>query len=225
MTAQWDLPLHEAVLLLALHDEKGTVHASMFAYAMAGGILAELLGRGAVNIEVRRRAPMLRAADRTPSGDPLLDECVARVAAAKRVAALSTWVERFAGISHLKDRVAERLCDRGILRRAEGRVLWVFHRETYPTSDPGPEHHLVAALRLAVEADAPVDSRTAVVLALAHSASILPHVLDRALLRTRKKRVDTLVKQAEATPQIGEAVVATRAAISTAIAVMVATTT
>lgn len=224
MTSQRSLALHEAVLLLALHDEKGTVQASMFAYAAAGALLAELLERGALRVRTRRGRRLLEVADPAPAGDPLLDECLARVAAAKRAAALSNWVERFAGIRSLKDRVAEGLCQRGVLRRVEGRVLWVFRRETYPTSDPGPERRLVAALRLAVEADGPVGEDTAVVLALADAAAMLPRVLDRSLLRARRKRLGALVKQAEATLPMGDAVAAARSAISNAEAAAAAVT-
>ena len=40
--ASSDFGLHEQVLLLALHDEKGTTHRTMFQYALAGAAHAHV---------------------------------------------------------------------------------------------------------------------------------------------------------------------------------------
>jgi golgi phosphoprotein 3 len=221
MISAVDLPLHEQILLLALHDEKGTVHTSHFAYALAGGIVAELLLGGRLSIEESKRSRLLTAADAWPTGDPLLDECVHRIADAKRKASTATWVGRLAALRDLQHRVAERLCERGILRREEGRVLWLFSRTLYPTADPTPERALVAAMRSAIAEEREVPARLAIVLALAHSSGILRHVLDGELLKTRRERLETLVRLDEASGATRSAIEAARAAMA---AVTAATT-
>jgi golgi phosphoprotein 3 len=213
MTNPVNLALHEQLLLLALHDEKGTAHTSMFSYAIAGAIIAELLDTRRLRIEQHRRHATLVVANPSSTADPLLDECVQRVASAPRPAAVSTWVSRFAAIKELKERIADRLCHRGILKRSEDRVWWVFPRVVYPTADPAPEDQIVATLHDAIADDGEIDARTAIVVALAHSAGILPHVFDRALLEARAARIETMVRMTDVSGATKDAIEGARAAV------------
>ena len=218
MTSPRNLPIHEQLLLLSLHDEKGTAHESMFTFALAGAIIAELLDTGSLRIEQHGRHGVLLVADASATGDPLLDECVQKIATAPRNAVVSTWIARFAALKDLKDRIAQRLCDRGILTRSEDRVLWVFPRVVYPTSDPGPEEQIVAELRDAIMADGEIDARIAIVVALAHSAGILPHVFERSLLKARSSRIDAMVQMADVSGATKDAIEGARAAVATLVA-------
>lgn len=219
MTVDTDLFLYEEVLLLAMHDEKGTIQSSHFSYAVAGAIVCDLFLSRRLQLEEGRKAKMLVIADPAPVGVDLLDECLDRVRSAKRRARMSTWVERFAQTSNLKHRAAERLYRRGILRREEDRVLWVFPRVIYPTDRPEPERSLVQALRNAVIEEGDVHPRLATLLALTHHAGILPHVLDKELLNRRKGRVAELVGMTKVAGATREAIEAAQAAQAAAAAV------
>ncbi|MGH7577176.1 MAG: GOLPH3/VPS74 family protein, partial [Longimicrobiales bacterium] len=192
MTDVADLFLHEQVLLLALHDEKGTISDSMFAYAVAGAMVSELLLRGALRVEQVKKKKMLAIGDPRPVGVRVLDECLDRVRSAKRRADVATWIGRLANMKNLKHRVAERLYLMGVLRKEEGRVLWVFPRVVYPTANPGPEQRLVDELRTAVAEDGEVDPRIAILVALTRSSGILGNVVGKKLLKSRKARVEAL---------------------------------
>ncbi|MFQ5703771.1 MAG: GPP34 family phosphoprotein [Gemmatimonadales bacterium] len=148
------LYLHEEILLLALRDEADTIApGTMYQYAIGGAVLAELLLHGRVTVEEAKRKKFLELVQTSPVGDPLIDECIARVANAKRRATLQTWVSRFAGVKNVKHRVAEQLCDKGILRADQDKVLLVFTRKTYPETNPKPERELMERLRKAVFTD------------------------------------------------------------------------
>jgi Golgi phosphoprotein 3 len=218
MTSASKLPLHEQLLLLSLHDEKGTAHPSMYGYAIAGAIIAELLDTARLRIEHHKKDNVLAVADPSSSGDPVLDECLQKIATAPRAADVSAWIARFAAIEDLKDRIAQRLCDRGILTRSEDRVLWVFPRVVYPTADPGPEDQIVAELRDAIAADGEIDARNAIVVALAHTAGILPHVFERSLLKARSSRIDAMVQMTDVSGAAKDAIEGARAAVSTLLA-------
>ena len=214
MRALPDLRLHEQILLLALHDKKGTLHTSMFSYAVAGAIVAELVDSGRLRIEQHQRQRVLAVADPSSMADPLLDECIRKIATATRHAAAATWVKRFASIKELKERIAERLCHRGILARSEDRVLWVFPRVVYPTADPGPELDIVAALRDAIVSDGEVDVRTGIVIALAHTAGILSHVFDSSLLKARSARIDAIARSDDVSGAAKDTLEAAHAAVA-----------
>lgn len=215
------LRLHEEVMLLALRDERGTVASgTMYSMALGGAVLAELLLRERVGIEKEGRKTFARVRNPSPLGDPLLDDCLQRMRDAKRRGSLQTWVSRFANIRQLRHRVARGLASRGILRADEEKILLIFTRTVYPELDPGPEREIHERLRQAIfnQLD-DLDPRTVVLVALAHHASLLELVFEKRKLKSRKQRIETIIRGnaiGKATRQAIEAVQA---------AVMVATIT
>ena len=178
MSYRGELHLHEQLMLLALRDEKGTLEskATMYAYALGGAMLAELGLKGKIRISDDKKA-FVDLVDRSPLGDGVLDECLDKVATAKRRARAATWVRRFAELKRLRHRVAQGLCRRGILRDDEGKVLLVFTRKLYPTINPVPERRLVDRLRDVVFSDSTSrDAETVIVAALANATGLLSSI-------------------------------------------------
>jgi golgi phosphoprotein 3 len=218
MSVQTGLHLYEEILLLAVHDEKGSFHSSMHSHALAGALVTELVLRDRLRVvEASRKRSFLEAASLKTTGDPLLDEVLERVGTAKRRAQVKTWVGRIAGTRRLRHRAAERLVERGLLARDEGRILGIIPRVRYPTADPGPEERLVAAMRDALMDDGPSHPHLAVLLSLTASSGILRHLFGRKVLRERRKRIEAL-KTLEGVPTATrEAIVATQAAVVAAV--------
>lgn len=208
------LPLHEEVMLLALQDEKGTIAGgTMYQYAVAGAILSELMMRGRIGIDESGRKKPAKVLDKKRTGAPLLDECLDKIADSKP-RGLDHWVSKFAGIKNLKHRVAERLCDRGILREEEGTILIVFSRRIYPETDPRPENEIIDRLRDAIFTDnRDVDPRTVVLISLANNADILKVVFDKKELRGRKRRIEQIVNGEVMGRAAKEAIQAMQAAV------------
>jgi hypothetical protein len=224
-----ELWLHEEVLLLALKDEKGTPHSSMYTIAMGGAILAELLLDERFVLEEKPRKKPLKPGKK-PSylvaidnpkqlADAVLDECLHRVATSKKERSPQDWVTRFGQLKDLRRRVAVGLCRKGILREREDRILVMFRRTAYPTLDGAAERRVVERLRDAVVGDSmELDARTAVLVALANGTGILKHVLGKDLVKQRKDRL----KEIGEGDIVGEA---TKAAVEAAQAAIVAATT
>ncbi|MHC4519859.1 MAG: GOLPH3/VPS74 family protein, partial [Planctomycetota bacterium] len=190
------LYLYEEIMLLALRDEEGTVASgAMYNYAVAGAILAELLLEGRITIdEPKRNKKLVTPASDAPVGDELIDECLERIATAKRRRRPEGWVSSFANIRHLRHRVAAQLCQRGILTADEDKVLLIFTRKIYPEINPEPERRIIARLEEAIFTDADdVDPRTVVLVSLAKSTNVLRVVFDRKALKARKKRIEQIV--------------------------------
>ena len=162
---------------------------------MGGAILAELLVAERLRaVQVKKKKHLVEVVDATPLGEPLLDECLGRVAAAKRRASLETWVSRFAGLKGLKHRVAASLVDRGVLRAERDTVMLLFSRTVYPEADPGPERELEARLEAAIFGDGTeIGPRTVVMIALAKAADLLRHHFDKRALKGRQARIEALV--------------------------------
>ena len=186
--------LHEELMLLALRDDAGTIAGgTMYQYAVGGAALAELLLIERIEIDGSTKNKLVDAVGAKPVGEPFLDECLGRIRTAKRRASAATWVARFAGAKNLKHRVAEGLCERGILRRDEDTVLLLFSRRIYPARDGRIEKALVERLRHAIFTDTRhIEPRTAVLIALAHQTGLLKVAFDKKKLKTRKKRLQEI---------------------------------
>jgi golgi phosphoprotein 3 len=219
MVTDNELGLYEEIMLLALRDEEGTVASgAMYNYAVGGAILAELLLEQRLCIkEPRRNKKLVTLADDAPVGDELIDECLARIAEAKRRKRPETWVSHFASIRQLKHRVAAQLCRRGILAADEDKVLLIFTRRIYPEINPEPERRLIERLRQAIFTNTEeIDSRTVVLVSLARSTGILPVVFNKKELQARKKRIEQITNGEVTGKAAKDAIAAMQAAVMVA---------
>ena len=194
MARQPVLTLAEELTLLALRDEKGTFQADLFEYTVAAALVSELILRHRITVDQEKKK-LVNLVSPEKVGDPLLDECLERMHSAKRRASLRDWVLRLARLKKLRHRVALQLCQRGILKAEQDKVLLVFTRKIFPEIDRRPETALVETLRQAIFTDtAAVAPRTTVLISLAHETGLLKRVFDRKLLQGRKTRIEQLIK-------------------------------
>jgi Golgi phosphoprotein 3 len=215
------LTLPEELLLLALKEESGSIHwqASHHSYALAAGILAELL-------LAERIAPIgneghLEIITTAATGYPLLDDALTTIAKSSKPKSAQSWVQQLIFLPKLTQRVAEILCDRGIIEIQESRILFIFPSRRYPERDGRHEIRIIDRLRKAIFGSVKqLDTRTAILLALAHHTGLLTIPFDRKELKTRKDWIESVCNGqgiAESTKKAIEAV-------QTAAAVAVATT-
>ena len=112
--------------------------------------------------------------------EPILDECLGLIASGKRRRKAQDWVSRFGRLKKLKHRVARGLCQRGILRETEDKVMLFFTRKLYPEIDPTPERRVVERLRRAISSDSKtVSPETVVLVALVNATGILKAHFDK----------------------------------------------
>ena len=213
-----ELRLHEELVLLALRDESGTPErrTTMLNYSLAGALLCELVLEGCITIDEGKK-PLVSVATVKPMADEVLSESLGLVVKAKRRRRAANWVSRFASIRHMRHRIAEGLCGKGILKKSEASVLLIFKRKTYPTVDSRPERQLIERMRQAITSEDRLDPRTQVLVALANATKMLPIHFDKAILKRRKHHLQQIAE--------GNATAAaTRQAMQAAQAAIIATT-
>ena len=97
---------------------------------MAAAVLVELALAGRIAL---RRRQTLTVIDPTPTGDPIADDVLARIAADTPHTPAS-WVQR---LRHgLRDRILADLCARGVVRDVDETELGFIHVHRYPVVDP-----------------------------------------------------------------------------------------
>lgn len=221
------LTLYEEVLLLALHDKKGTIACGTYhGIAMGAGILSELLLAQRVVVDVEGKKSFLRLVDGRVTGDEILDEAIGKIEDARRRASVQTWVTRFAAIRKLKQRVTQQLCRKKILRETEKQILLFFTQRIYPTRTFGPERQIVARLRDAIfRSGRDLDERTLILLTLARHANLLPVLFDKQRLKSRQAHIEKLTDGQAMDGATRGAVEAAQAAIMVATVIPICTST
>ena len=212
------LLLHEELLLLALHDEKGTfLQGTWLAPTLGGALIAELFLHARLMLVPSKKA-RFTVADTTPLGRPLLDEAHIHLQQANQPAVLSKWVTKLGNLPKLRNRIADNLVARGVLGAEQRKFLLFFERTHYPEADASYEDAVADRLRAAIFEDhAEIAPRTLILLALAHHGRLLSHTFERKALKARKAHIEALI----ATNKVSEA---TRAAIEAIEAALIVTT-
>ncbi len=188
------LHLYQEITLLALKDDKGTVSIENLAQLLAGALAAELVLRKNIALSDDKKR-IVRLLDSNSTGDALLDECVAKLATAKREASLQTWVSRFASIKLLHHKAAQSLCELGILKRSTEKVLLIFNRTTYPEINPKPEQQILQRLEQAIftETDK-LSAEDAILVSLADAGELLNRIYGRKRLKPQRARIKQIVE-------------------------------
>ncbi|MEC7643156.1 GPP34 family phosphoprotein [Idiomarina sp.] len=207
--------LYQAVMLLALSEERGTMNGAYVEYATAAALLSELLMHERIAIETDNKNKVLVMDDST-TDDALLDEALDQIKAAKRQRKLQDWVQKLGQLKDLKHKVAQSLADAHIVAAEKEKVLWLFERRVYPELNPEPEQQIREAMRSAVMSDDEVEPRVAILVALANSAKLLPQVFTKQELKQRKKRIEQLEKGEMVSAAAKQAVAAIEAAVMVA---------
>lgn len=222
------LHIYEEILLLALRDKEGTILFGVnYQHALAGALLAELLMKKIVEIDSAGKKHFVKLINQKSTRNVLLDECINKIASAKRRATAQNWVQRFANISRIKHKAALSLCRKGILKLEEDKVLLIFNRKIYPELDPRPEKRLMDKLSDALFGKSnDIDPETVILISICNSTGILRKIFDHSKLRGQKERLKEITSGNLIGKATKEAVEAMQAAIlvTTIIPAVVVTT-
>lgn len=176
------------LLLLAYDDETGKSATSRIALDLgaAAAVLVELALAGRLAVI----DGCVAARDPAPTGDPVADGVLARIAAdAPRPAA--SWVQR---LRHgLREALLDELVKQGVVRVQDENALDVIPLHRYPAADPGPEADTRARLAAALTGDTVPDERTAALAALVVAVRMEPTLgLSGAELEAARHRLEEI---------------------------------
>ncbi len=190
----------EEVTLLLLNDDDGRfarISDSSFNYALAGGVLMDLALADRIDTDLEN----LILIDSTPTGDSLLDETLAEIAADEGHDA-RYWVERTALRGpQLREDVLSRLVEKGILEQVDDRFMWVFKSRRYPTIDGEAQREVKLRIMGVLFSDEIPDQRDIVIINLADACGIFRSILSSEEV----ERVTPRIEQVKRLDLIGQA--------------------
>lgn len=189
-----ELKLYEEVMLLALRDDKGTVTSSFTEYALAGAVMAELILAKRITVDSSKKK-MVSLINAKPMSDDVLDRAMSKIKGSKRKVSLANWVTKIAGMKRLRLDIAYQLCDKGVLKAQQERVLLIFNREVFPEINPEPEQKILQRIEAAITGnDKTLPPKTAVLVSLCNGAGLLKDNIDAQILKDNKQRIEQISK-------------------------------
>jgi hypothetical protein len=209
----------EDQLLLLTDDASGkfAVDGNALNLALAGACVLELAEQGRIDVaaegeQVKKGRLVVR--DEASTGDAILDEVLARCAdrEGKRPQSVLSGVGKGVRASLL-----DRLADRGILTKAEGRVLGIFPTTRWPASDSAHERAVHARLEDVLVKGASPDPRTAALAALLSAVDAAHKVVPSSDRRGVKRRAKEIRESEWAADAVGKAITAVQAAVTASI--------
>lgn len=161
--------LAEELLLLGYDDDTGKATGSRIGLdlGMAAAVLVDLALAG----RIAYSDGMIVVVDPAPTGEPIADEVLGRIAADSPHSP-SSWVQR---LRHgLRDRVLADLVARGVVRHVDETELGFIHLHRYPVADGSVEADSRHRLAQALTGEAVPDERTAALATLVAAVRMEP---------------------------------------------------
>ena len=194
------LTFHEEIMVLLLHDENGTflpVNEHTLNSALTGAVLMDLAFANRIDTDPDR----LTVIDPSPTGDPLLDRILARMAAEKSATNARTWIETLSAdeasadpAETIREAALTRLVERGVLERREEKFLWVFRSRRYPTIDGKVEQEAKKRIADVLFTDEVPDPRDVALICLVDACNILQTIFSKREIDRVQPRLEQLRK-------------------------------
>lgn len=188
------LTFAEEFLLLA-HDEKSgdfaDVAFTVMSAALAGAVLMDLALLNRIDTDPQR----LILIDEASTGEPVLDFCLAAIAASQESMRADDWVEELSRHGEdLREMVLNRLLQRGILKRQDKRFLWVFNTRVYPLIDDRETVEVKRRISNILFSEEIPDPRDTFLIALADGSDLLSHIFSPDEVDRRRERIKGIVR-------------------------------
>jgi golgi phosphoprotein 3 len=208
-----NLNLAEELLLLAMHEKKGTVllrAQTALPYGLAGALLIEVVSAGLLHLEGKKLVA-------SPSGyarEELFEEVLAKVRSSSRTHTLKYWVLRMGRSGgKIKKKLLTRLVEKGILQQEERRVLGIFPTQHYPEADSRPESEIRRRIQSGILKSGPRDERTAALISLAYACDLIGLIFEKGERREAKRMAKEITKSQPVGSAVAHAVAAIKAAV------------
>ncbi len=193
------LLIAEEFFLLALDDESGKISysgATSFPFGIASGLPMDLMFRGRLALKDRH----VKIVDTSPTGDPLLDDVLKRMADLKRELRIRSWIIQLSVIFRniYSKGLLSRLTDQGMLVREEKPRLKIFHSMRHPLKQPALKDELLKKIQGIILDKQDGDAHYTALLSLVHDCGLIGSLF----VREYRGQADTRIKELLASPRL-----------------------
>ena len=210
------MTLLEEFLLLALDDQTGQLHPlapSTLDCAVAGTILMDLTLRNHIDNDLRD----MFVVDQSPTGDNILDPALQVMSLAPVLTPhpIAYWLRHFADEGGaFREKAFRRLEERGIIRKQNKKILWVFGTRRYPLVEEKELREVKLRILGVILGDDIPSPHDVMLTSLAEFCGLFRFILSEHEAEKAHARIEQVVRM----DLIGQAVAKSIAAIDSAIA-------
>ena len=189
------LSFAEEIYLLALDDVTGKIttysEEISLSYALIGAVLCELSFMNKIDTDPEH----LYVIDDAPTNNKVLDEILDILKESETNMPVSYWLKiLLSNASETEDLVLDELIEKGILKRIDERIFWVFHTRRYPIINNKEIKNVEERLRDLVLGDDIPEPRDAVLVSLVQACNLFEDVLSPREKKRTEKRIQALAK-------------------------------
>jgi len=211
------ITIAEQLLLLGLHDEKGSVLSSAsiaLPYGLAGAMILDLYFQDRIKFEDKN----VHVVDHMSTGNAILDETLDVLCDATKIRDVKYWVRRIhSKVKGLNHRLADSLVEKNILEREEHRLLWVFSYNRYPTQNFAPEYDIRNSLRTIILYDQQPTEKETALIGLVKACDLVNEIFSREERKLAKKKIKVIIEEDEVGKAVSSAVSEIKAATTAVI--------
>ncbi len=209
------LTISEEILLLFLDDEEGTFvygPSINIGYVISGSILMDLALTDKIDTDPDR----LFVVDKTPMGDDIFDDILSRIAESEEDKSTAFWVQEITrNATELEGKLIGRLVEKGILKKVEGKFLWVFETRRYPMINGTEQREIIRRLKNVLFSDEIPDPRDIVIVSLMHACELINVILDNREVESVRPRLEQIAKMDLIGQEVRNTIQEIRVSIST----------
>jgi hypothetical protein len=186
------LTFTEEILLLMLDDDGLflPIRGGAVEHVMVGAVLMDLAFANRIDTDPEK----LEVIDSTPTGNPLLDGALERIANSGETLNTKGWVELLARehAAEVRQHALDRLIELGVLEAKDEKFLWVFHSRRYPTVDGRTERAVKLRMEDVLLSDDMPDPRDIALVCLVDACDILDDLFSEREMERVRPRVEQL---------------------------------
>ena len=188
------LTLFEELLLLSIHQDKGTFikwSVDRVSPGLAGAALAELALAGEIEAENSHRLHLL---DESPTGDEILDEVLDTLTDSDKGRKFGYWINALnQKPEKFRKQITERLIEKKIVSPDDNNLLWVVPSPLNPELEATAKFSLIRDLRDIVLAQQAVEPRKIALLSLIRASDLLGLLFVKDERKLANRHINELV--------------------------------
>lgn len=197
-----ELTLSEELMLLALNDDDGDVIFSAsiaIPFGLAGALLLEMIFRKNIELEDDK----IKIGENHNFEKEIYADIAQMIKEEPDTKDLKFWIWKIQNkVADIKDSIVQRLIEKGILTKKEGKMFWLIKYEKYPQMNPIPEIETRLAIRKVVLEGHDPDAKTLALISLVHSCNLV----DELFTKDERKQARTIIKRIIENEEVGKSV-------------------
>jgi hypothetical protein len=186
------LTIPEEFLLLTVTDDAGgfvELPVQTFNSGFVGAAIMELALKNRIDSDLEK----IWITDNAPTDAPCVNAILRLLQAADFDFRAEKLIEQLAASgTSVRDLAVQKLCERRILMKREGRILWVFKTQAYPMIDDKQIRDAKKRLLGVLLGDALPSPRDACLLALADASDLIRQIVPPGQMAQARARLETI---------------------------------